>query len=115
MPLAIERLVGGLQGGVLGDDLLQLLHTAGVLLREVPLFGDLSLERGYPPPMPAELLLGLFEHLLVALQHTPLLPVRLEQLREIQPQPCLGRTSLLQLGLQGSARGVGVNRPPGRG
>ena len=114
MPLAIERLVGGLQGGVLGDDLLQLLHAAGMLLREVPLFGDLSLERGRPPPMPAEFLLGLFEHLLVALQHTSLLPVRLEQFGEIQPQPRLGRSGLLQLSRKRAARGVGVNRPPGR-
>jgi len=52
LPLAVEGLVGGLEGGVLGGDLLELLDPPGMLLGELPLFGDFSLERGRPAPMP---------------------------------------------------------------
>jgi hypothetical protein len=84
LPFAIERLIGGLQRGVGGDDLLEFMDPAGMLLSERPLFGDFSLEPGRPPPVATEFLLGLFEQLLVALQHAALLSMGLEQLGEIQ-------------------------------
>jgi hypothetical protein len=37
-----------------------------MLLSEIPLLPDFSLECGRPPPMPAEFLLGLFEQLLIS-------------------------------------------------
>jgi hypothetical protein len=85
---------------VLGGDLLELLHPSRMLLREIPLLADFSLERDGSPPMAAKLVFGLFEQLLVPLQHPPLLPVCFEQLGEIQPQPRLGGGGLLELGLQ---------------
>jgi hypothetical protein len=88
---------------VLLDDLLELLHPAGVLVSEIPLLGDFSLERDCPRPTPAKLLLGLLEQLLVSLQHPALLPVRFEQLGKVQTKPRLGGASLLQLGLQRAA------------
>jgi hypothetical protein len=52
--------------------------------------------------MPPEFLLRLLEYLLVAFQHPALLPMGFEQLGEVQPQPGLGGTSLIQLGLEGA-------------
>ena len=46
--------------------------------------------------MPAELLLGLFEQLLIALEDATLLAVRLEQLVQVLAQPSLNRDGLFE-------------------
>ena len=115
LPLPIERLVGGLQRGVLGHDLLEFLHPVGMLLGELALFADLSLERGCPRAMAVEIQFGLLEKLLIPLEHPALLAVRLEQLGEIEPQPCLYRLRLVELRLHRAARGLRVGGPPGAG
>jgi hypothetical protein len=102
LPLAIEGLIGGLERGVRRGNLLELLDPVGMSLSELSLFGDFSLERRRPTPMPTEFLFGLFEQLLVPFQHPALLPVRFEQLSEIQPQPRLGGAGLVQLGFEGA-------------
>ena len=61
LPLPIQCLIGGLEGGVRGDDVLQLLDPSSVLVGDVALLGDLTFEGGRTAPVPADLVFGLLE------------------------------------------------------
>src|SRR2546428_1579158 len=64
----------------------QLLDPRHVLAGDRSLFPDFGLQRRGSPAVAAELLLGLLEQLLVALQDTALLAVRLEKLVQVLAQ-----------------------------
>ncbi len=61
LSLSIQRLVGGLQGGIRGDDVLQLFDPSGMLVGNVALLGNLALQHRGTAPAPADLVFGLLE------------------------------------------------------
>ena len=61
LPLPIQCLIGGLQRGVRGGNVLQLLDSSSMLLGDVALLGNLTLQRRGATPLPADLVFGLLE------------------------------------------------------
>ena len=103
LPLAVDRLVGGLQRRVLVGDLLQFVQAS-----------NFGLERAGSTSMPRDVLLGLLEQLLVAFEHAALLAVRLEEFGQVLPQPGLGGVGFRELGLQRTLVRGGVGSPARR-
>ena len=62
--------------------------------------------------MPAEIVFGLLEDLLIPLQHPTLLSMGLEELGQVLAQTGLGRGGFLELHRQGPTVGRRVSRPP---
>ena len=114
LPLSIESLVGGLEGCVRGNDVLQFLDPSGVLVGDVSLLGHLTLQRRGAAPVPADFVFGLLQEFLIPPEHPSLLPVRLEELGEVLAQTGLGGGGLFELQLQWAAVGACVARPPRR-
>ena len=114
LSLAIERLVGRLQGGVLVVDLLKLLDPCHMLAGDRSVFRQFGFQRRGSSPVAAELLLGLLEQLLVALQDTPLLAVRLQKLIQVLAQAGLNCDRIVERQVPGPGFLRKVGRPPRR-
>src|SRR3989440_7678566 len=109
LSLTIERLIGRLQRRLPVDDLLQVVDPCHLLTRDGPLLRHFGLQRGGSSTLAAQLLLGLLEQLLVALQDAALLAVRLEKLIQGLAQAGLKRAGIVQR----QVRSPGVEREGG--
>src|SRR4029077_2065961 len=112
LSLSIQCFVGGLQGGVRGGDVLQLLDTSGVLVGDVALLANLALKRRRAAAVPDDSVFGLLQELLIPLQHPTLLSMGLEELGQVLAQAGLCRGRFLEPRLPGPTAGRRRRPPP---
>src|SRR5207249_1897409 len=114
LSLTIERLIGRLQRRLPVDDLLQVVDPSHLLTRDGSLLRHFGLQRGGSSTLAAQLLLGLLEQLLVALQDAALLAVRLEKLIQVLAQAGLDRAGIVERQVRSPGFRRKVGRPPRR-